>query len=250
MDFSQVPIQVALIAAAVTLLGTLISFLSALLGHWYNRIAKVQDWLFAKRVADIETCTAKLDSWITELSETSSETNLAFIRIDFEADLQTKFVSSIENHSSRANVAFKKALMETSEMASKAEKTATERTYNARMWIGHDLARLSTWLKEPDSNEKSFRNLYIRYAKVMVGFSQIARDIEGWTKGYSSNLTDSIEEVTQKLKSHENQLDSLSKEQGKFGKEAMALQRTMALELANSTASFWNFLRETLLHDK
>jgi hypothetical protein len=252
MDLSEATIQVALIAAVAAVVVALINSLLSLLSQWYARNSKVDDWLFNRRVTDIQEIVAKCDALNRENADLHIRMLIAYQAIPKAIDSWVKQPESAKSSEMYANLGTSRGFVRDSleKVSKEAEELLQEASVNmfsVSNWMKTDLVRLTTWLESGDEIRTRCREVLQRYlsfyAKVQLSLSKLKRHSEDYSSPESIGLTDLQIKALQDIG---KELNVLSDETYTVAKTTEELQQYLALSLANSKDSFWAYIYKTL----
>ncbi len=247
-----IALQVALIGAVAALVGALISFLSSLLNHWYDRNSKVSSWLFDGRVDDIQELISAFDSFNKELAIATRDTRNAYIPIyvsvitvpeSFSADDWRLVGDSFDADLGRS-------LEEAAEKAKMVRQQTRGFTNGVYNWNSFDVDRLTTWLDDSQTFKVKCHELSLDcmtfYSKLQV----IQIKLTGSSRQYPTKVSALNEAQKQELISLQEDMNAYEEEQRKISQEIVDFQRLLAVSLTSYTDSFWTFITETLFNVK
>lgn len=245
----ETALLVAFIAAGTTLVGTFINFFSMLLTRWYEKNSKVQDWMLSKRIASIESFSARLDGITADTNRTALE---AFQIFSLAREMVKEYRSSVtvKSDSSQSSVNTGNLLKKNSElvdMITVFQPKVFQMLIRMLDWEKHESATLAIWLENRISFLEQVHPLAVKNRAAL----QSAYDIVSATLHISIRVISNPSYSESKTQAFEAELEVLGERLSVLTKlkddcaiESLKVQANLARDMNRSTVSLKDFLRE------
>ncbi len=244
---------IGLIAAGTAILGTVINFLSALLGHWYNRSAKIEEWKLVKRASSVEAIAAKLSELTADVNGLVSESHMAYSSIEQSLMKFQKQWSQERTEADGTTKALEDFLTELNNQNSKVSdiiSKAFELGLRLADWRTHESVRLAVWLEDGSAVVSRLRKLALEQLELVQKTMDITGvltvlvgDINEELFPTLASRKEDIEDNLQVASKHFSEINAL---RHVYTMESLKIEALLAEKMTRDPPTFGSFLKKSL----